>query len=73
MAHQPGTVDILGVTTRTSTSNDRSCHSEECPIGAGTILPGQEYERVARLDNTIEFYHPSCFEREFGRRELYGE
>lgn len=69
-AHERGPVDILGVTTRTNTSEDRRCASEECP--AWPILVGKTYERVARDEHTFESYHPECFVVEFGRRELYG-
>jgi hypothetical protein len=62
-----GLVEILGVTTRTNTSPDRSCESCGNEIGVG-----KQYERVARLDTTIESYEPECFVEEFGPREHYG-
>jgi hypothetical protein len=70
--HARGPVDILGVTTRTNTSDTRACSSEECGIHASRILLGEAYERVARDAHTFESYHPECFVEEFGRRELYG-
>ncbi len=70
MAHPTarGPVDILGVTTRTNTNEDRGCAS--CLQG---IDVGVRYERVARDQVTIESYHVMCFEEEFGERRLYGE
>lgn len=65
-----GPVEILGVTTRTNTSNNRYCASEECMVGLIEI--GKRYERVARDEETIECYHPICFVNEFGERGLYG-
>lgn len=63
-----GPVDIKGVTTRTNTSEDRRCTAcrKRVPVGKG-------YERVARLDDTIESYDPDCFTEEFGPRQAYGE
>lgn len=61
-----GPVDIKGVTTRTNTSGDRRCTA--CKR---IIPPGKLYERVARLDDTIESYGTRCFEEEFGPREAY--
>lgn len=66
-AHERGPVEILGVTTRTNTTEGRTC--EACHV---FVLMGQKYERVARDENTFESYHRDCFEVEFGRRELYG-
>lgn len=63
-----GPVDIVGVTTRTNTSETRTCSS--C---IGRIDEGVRYERVAREEHTFESYHVACFEEEFGRRELYGD
>lgn len=63
-----GPVEIKGVTTRVSTSSDRAC-----PSCVQRIDKGVHYERVARLDGTIESYHVACFEDEFGRRGLYGD
>lgn len=61
-----GPVEIKGVTTRTNTSHDRRC------TACGRLVPvGQPYERVARLDDTIESYGCRCFEEEFGPREVY--
>jgi len=68
--HERGPVDIMGVTTRTNTSEHRTCRSEGC---LQRIAPGQRYERVARLNQKIESYHTACFEDEFGPRELYGD
>lgn len=65
-----GPVDILGVTTRTNTSRNRWCTSEECLVPL--IETGKKYERVARDAHTFESYHPQCFVREFGERSLYG-
>lgn len=62
-----GLVEIQGVTTRVNTSPDRTC--EAC---AGVIRVGAKYERVARLDATIESYDQQCFVDEFGERSLYG-
>jgi hypothetical protein len=69
MAHpaQRGPVDILGVTTRTNTSDTRTCMS--C---LKRIDKGRSYERVARDMHTFESYHTSCFAYEFGERRLYG-
>jgi hypothetical protein len=63
-----GPVEIKGVTTRVSTTADRAC-----PSCLHRIDIGVRYERVARLDGTIESYHVRCFEDEFGERGLYGE
>lgn len=63
-----GPVDILGVTTRENTSNDRTC-----PSCLHKIYIGVRYERVARDQHTIESYHRGCFEYEFGERSLYGD
>lgn len=71
MAHPTtrGPVEIMGVTTRTNTSDHRSCSS--C---LHVIDRNVRYERVARKPGpTIESYHVACFEEEFGRRELYGD
>lgn len=65
---QRGPVEIKGVTTRTNTSGDRTCTA--C---GWLILSGEQYERVARLDDTIESYDPECFEEEFGPRQAYGD
>lgn len=63
-----GPVDIKGVTTRTNTSHDRTC------TACARIIPvGRLYERVARLDDTIESYGQACFTEEFGPRQAYGE
>lgn len=62
-----GPVRIHGVTTRVSTSEDRSCAACSKRIHTET-----EYERVARLGGKIESYHPPCFADEFGEREAYG-
>lgn len=63
-----GPVDIKGVTTRTNTSGDRTC------TACGRIIPpGWQYERVARLDDSIESYGQACFAEEFGPREAYGD
>jgi hypothetical protein len=68
-AHARGPVDIMGVTTRTNTSEHRACVS--C---LHRIDVGRRYERVARKPGpVIESYHVSCFEDEFGARELYGD
>jgi hypothetical protein len=58
----------MGVTTRTNTSEHR-----HCPACLRKIEVGVRYERVARNTQTIESYHPGCFEQEFGERKLYGE
>lgn len=68
MGHPRGPVEIMGVTTRTNTSEDRICSS--C---LGKIDVGVRYERVARDEQTIESHHVMCFEEEFGSRGLYGE
>lgn len=61
-----GTVEIKGVTTRTTTAA-RTCHA------CKRIIPaGHDYERVARLNGDIESYGLDCFEDEFGPREVYG-
>lgn len=65
---QRGPVDIKGVTTRTNTSDDRTCGA--C---GKRVAVGQPYERVARLDDTIESYDTKCFAEEFGPREAYGD
>jgi len=64
---QRGPVDILGVTTRTNTSDGRRCNAchKRIPIG-------RPYERVARDEHTFESYDPGCFVEEFGERRLYG-
>lgn len=63
-----GPVEIKGVTTRTNTSWERKC--EAC---AKIIPVGTQYERVARLNDSIESYGQKCFEEEFGPREAYGD
>lgn len=64
-----GPVDIMGVTTRTNSSANRTCTSCVSKIDVGV-----RYERVARIPGpTIESYHRGCFEEEFGQRELYGD
>lgn len=63
-----GPVEILGVTTRHNTSEERVCLS--C---LNRIAVGRAYERVARLEGCIESYHCTCFEDEFGSRSLYGD
>lgn len=64
-----GPVDIMGVTTRTNTSDHRSC-----PSCLHKIDKGVRYERVARTPGPrIESYHRACFQEEFGQRELYGD
>jgi hypothetical protein len=67
MAQPRGPVDILGVTTRTNTSDTRTCSSCIARIDVGV-----HYERVARDEQTFESYHVGCFEEEFGERGLYG-
>lgn len=67
MAQPRGAVDIEGVTTRSNHSETRHCFAEGDPIPLGA-----PYERVERIGGAIESYHPSCFEAEFDRRELYG-
>lgn len=68
-AHARGPVDIMGVTTRTNSSGNRTCTS--C---AQRVDVGVKYERVARSPGpVIESYHVGCFEEEFGKRELYGD
>lgn len=62
-----GPVDILGVTTRVNTSDDR-----DCPTCLRKIEVGVRYERVARDAHTIESYHVPCFAEDFGERRLYG-
>jgi hypothetical protein len=57
----------VGVTTRTNTSDTRTCMS--C---LKRIDKGRSYERVARDMHTFESYHTSCFAYEFGERRLYG-
>lgn len=65
-ASERGPVEIQGVTTRTSGTWDRHC------VSCGqSIHRGGQYERVARLDDKIESYHPDCFVDEFGERRLY--
>lgn len=64
---QRGAVEIKGVTTRKNTSDDRTCTA--C---GNRIKKGKSYERVARLDDTIESYALACFVEEFGPREAYG-
>ena len=66
--HERGPVDIMGVTTRTNSSEHRRC--EGCK---SSIPVNVRYERVARLDQRIESFHTLCFEDEFGLRELYGD
>lgn len=61
-----GLVEIQGVTTRVNTSPDRTC--DDCD---GAIGVGGKYERVARLDGSIEVYDTECFEEEFGPRFAY--
>jgi hypothetical protein len=68
MAQPRGPIEIKGVTTRTNTSETRSC-----PSCLQKIDVGVRYERVARDEHTIESYHVACFEEEFGARELYGD
>ncbi len=69
-----GPVDIMGVTTRTNSSTNRTCNSEACKSHRRRIAVGVRYERVARIPGpVIESYHRSCFEDEFGKRELYGD
>jgi hypothetical protein len=68
MAQPRGPIEIKGVTTRTNTSETRSC-----PSCLQKIDVGVRYERVARDEHTIECYHVMCFEEEFGARELYGD
>lgn len=64
-----GPVEIMGVTTRTNTSDHRGC--EGC---TNRIDKGVRYERVARSPGpVIESFHEMCFEEEFGKRELYGD
>jgi hypothetical protein len=63
-----GPVDIVGVTTRTNTSEERTC-----PSCTQRIDVGVRYERVARDQHTFESYHTGCFEYEFGERRLYGD
>jgi hypothetical protein len=71
-AHARGPVEIMGVTTRTNTSDNRRCASEVCPTPRVEV--GQKYERVARSPGpVIESYHVHCFADEFGKRDLYGE
>ena len=56
-------VQIKGYYIRT-TDNIRTCDAH--PL-VEPIQPGQDYVRVLRADGTtIEFYHPECFEEEFG-------
>lgn len=62
-----GAVEIEGVTTRHNTSEKRTCVA--C---LHRVSLGRAYERVARLDGTIESYHVPCFEMEFGTRSNYG-
>jgi uncharacterized protein with PIN domain len=67
-AHARGPVEILGVTTRTSTTSNRRCE------GCGErVREGERYERVARIPQQIESYHEECFGDEFGPREAYGD
>lgn len=63
-----GPVEIKGVTTRTNENPDRTCVA--C---LHHIAVGKRYERVARLDGSIESYHEQCFVDEFGPREAYGD
>lgn len=63
-----GLVEICGVTTRTNTSPDRTCDNCGEPVGVG-----DRYERVARLDGSLEMYDRECFEDQFGPRRDYGE
>jgi hypothetical protein len=63
-----GAVEILGVTTRENTSENRTCVCCLHRVGVG-----RAYERVARLDGRIESYHVRCFESEFGARSNYGD
>ncbi len=63
-----GPVEIMGVTTRTNSSENRKCTGclERIDVGV-------RYERVARIPGPkIESFHVMCFEYEFGKRELYG-
>lgn len=62
-----GAVEITGVTTRHNTSEKRVCVCCLHPIDMG-----RAYERVMRVDETIESYHVACFESEFGARSNYG-
>lgn len=68
-----GPVDIMGVTTRSNHSEERRCVSELCFHEQRRITMGRPYERVARLNGSIEFYHPKCFVEEFGDRAAYGD
>lgn len=63
-----GLVEIKGVTTRTNTREDRTCTAD-----GRRIELHEDYERVARLDGTIESYSLGCFVEEFGPREAYGD
>lgn len=68
MLQPRGPVEIMGVTTRTNTSEDRHCAA--C---GKRIEVDEHYERVARNERTIESYSMGCFEDEFGPRGLYGD
>ena len=63
-----GAVEIMGVTTRTNTSDNRPC---VCCLHR--IDLGRAYERVMRVNGDIESYHVACFEEEFGTRSNYGD
>lgn len=63
-----GAVEIMGVTTRHNTSEERTCVSCISRIDIGVA-----YERVARMNGDIESYHLMCFEEEFGTRSNYGD
>jgi hypothetical protein len=69
MAQPRGPVEIMGVTTRTNGSPNRTC------VGCvSKVDVGVKYERVARSPGpVIESYHVACFEDEFGERRLYGD
>lgn len=65
-----GPVDIMGVTTRSNNVEGRARKCTACPDAIALHAP---YERVMRLGGKVEFYHPGCFESEFGERVLYGD
>lgn len=64
-----GPVEIMGVTTRFNNVEGRARRCTACPDAIALRAP---YERVMRLGGKVEFYHPQCFESEFGERVLYG-
>lgn len=60
-AHHPA---YKGVSLRTNRTAGRHCASDEC--GQAHIAYGDDYFRVLRHDDTLEFFHTPCFVVEFG-------